>query len=168
MSLTLMIGMFLGAIPEAAASGVMLTRVGFKRMTTFGLWSIVLVAGLLAGGAGKLFLSNPDSVLVVFAQGVAGGAVLALIAHTMIPEALHDGKSLVVLPTVGGFLFSVSRSAPARGGASSNPGASVSCANDHSEMFDNRTMLSIGLRRCRDATGALHCISSAAGRKPLL
>jgi CRP-like cAMP-binding protein len=108
MSLTLTIGMFLSGIPEAAASGVMLTRAGFSKSTIFWLWSIVLVVGFLAAGAGKLLLSDPNSVIAVFAQGVAGGAaVLALIAHTMIPEALHDGKTLVVLPTVGGFLFSL-------------------------------------------------------------
>jgi len=33
--------------------------------------------------------------------------VLALIAHAMIPEAIHDGGSLVVLPTVAGFLFTL-------------------------------------------------------------
>jgi CRP-like cAMP-binding protein len=107
MSLTLTVGMFLSGIPEAAASGVMLTRAGFSKAAIFGLWSIVLVVGFFAAGAGKLLLSDPNSLMAVFAQGVAGGAVLALIAHTMIPEAIHDGKTLIVLPTVGGFLFSL-------------------------------------------------------------
>ena len=31
--------------------------------------------------------------------------VLALVAHAMIPEAINAGGSLVVLPTVAGFLF---------------------------------------------------------------
>ncbi len=34
-------------------------------------------------------------------------AVLALIAHAMIPEAINEGGSLVVLPTVAGFLFAL-------------------------------------------------------------
>jgi hypothetical protein len=37
----------------------------------------------------------------------AGGAVLALVSHAMIPEAIHGGGSLVVLPTVAGFLFAL-------------------------------------------------------------
>jgi len=58
-------------------------------------------------------MSNPG-VLILFAilgaivcarARVAGGAVLALVAHAMIPEAIEDGGSLVVLPTVAGFLF---------------------------------------------------------------
>jgi hypothetical protein len=40
----------------------------------------------------------------VFCQAVAGGAVLALIAHAMIPEAIDEAGSLIVLPTVAGFL----------------------------------------------------------------
>jgi hypothetical protein len=43
----------------------------------------------------------------VFGEAVAGGAVLALVAQTMIPETIHDGGSLVVLPTVAGFLFAL-------------------------------------------------------------
>ena len=34
-------------------------------------------------------------------------AVLALVAHAMIPVALEEGGSLVVLPTVAGFLFAL-------------------------------------------------------------
>ncbi|MFI5395798.1 MAG: hypothetical protein ACHQ9S_09725 [Candidatus Binatia bacterium] len=40
-------------------------------------------------------------------QALAGGGVLALTAPAMIPESIHDGGSLVVLPTVAGFLFAL-------------------------------------------------------------
>jgi zinc transporter ZupT len=45
--------------------------------------------------------------MAIFSQAVAGGAVLALIVHAMIPEAIDEGGSLVVLPTVAGFLFAL-------------------------------------------------------------
>jgi hypothetical protein len=38
-------------------------------------------------------------------EAIAGGAVLALVAPAMIPEAIEEGGSAVVLPTVAGFLF---------------------------------------------------------------
>lgn len=38
---------------------------------------------------------------------MAGGAVLALVAHAMIPVALEEGGSLVVLPTVAGLPFAL-------------------------------------------------------------
>ena len=33
--------------------------------------------------------------------------MLALISHAMIPESIHEGGSLVVLPTVAGFLLAL-------------------------------------------------------------
>jgi zinc transporter ZupT len=107
LSLTLMLGMFLGGIPEAAASAAILTRAGYSSRKIFGLWSTVLLAGLLAAVAGKVFIDSPHSLAAVFCQAIAGGAVLALVSHAMIPEAIHEGGSLVVLPTVAGFLFAL-------------------------------------------------------------
>ena len=107
LSITLMLGMFLGGLPEAAASATMLTRAGYSARTIFSLWSMVLVAGVAAAAAGKAFIGSSDALSAIFFQAVAGGAVLALIAHAMIPEAIDEGGSLVVLPTVGGFLFAL-------------------------------------------------------------
>ena len=107
LSLTLMLGMFLGGIPEAAASAVMLTRAGYRARVIFALWATVLLAGMVAAGLGKVLIGSSDSLAAVFCEAVAGGAVLALVAHTMIPEAIHEGGSVVVLPTVAGFLFAL-------------------------------------------------------------
>jgi CRP-like cAMP-binding protein len=107
LSLTLMLGMFLGGIPEAAASASMLTRAGYRPAAIFGLWSTVLLAGVVAAAAGKALIGGSDALAAIFAQAVAGGAVLALVAHAMIPVALEEGGSLVVLPTVAGFLFAL-------------------------------------------------------------
>jgi CRP-like cAMP-binding protein len=107
LSLTLMLGMFLGGIPEAAASASMLTKAGYRPGAIFGLWSTVLVAGVVAAAAGKAFIGSSEALTAIFAQALAGGAVLALVAHAMIPVALEEGGSLVVLPTVAGFLFAL-------------------------------------------------------------
>ncbi len=105
LSLTLLIGMFLGGIPEAAASAAMLRKAKYRPSTIFLLWSTVLIAGIAAAVVGKVFLGGSESLISVFIQAIAGGAVLALIAHAMIPEAIEDAGSLIVLPTVAGFLF---------------------------------------------------------------
>jgi zinc transporter ZupT len=107
LSVTLMLGMFLGGIPEAAASASMLTKAGYRPGAIFGLWSTVLVAGVVAAAAGKAFIGSSEALTAIFAQALAGGAVLALVAHAMIPVALEEGGSLVVLPTVAGFLFAL-------------------------------------------------------------
>lgn len=107
LSLTLIMGMFIGGIPEAAASAVMLQKAGYRPKTIFGLWATVLLAGMVAAAVGKMFIGSSDSLSAVFAEAVAGGAVLALIAHAMIPESIDEGGSLIVLPTVAGFLFAL-------------------------------------------------------------
>ena len=105
LSLTLIIGMFLGGIPEAAASGAMLRKANYRPATIFLLWSTVMISGVAAAVAGKLILGGSQSLTAVFFQAIAGGAVLALVAHAMIPEAIEEAGSLIVLPTVAGFLF---------------------------------------------------------------
>ncbi len=100
MSFTLMLGMFLGGIPEAATSAAMLTKAGYRPSAIFSLWSTVVLASVVAAAAGKAFIGSSDALLAIFSQALAGGAVLALIAHAMIPEAIDEGGSLVVLPTV--------------------------------------------------------------------
>ena len=107
LALTLILGMFVGGIPEAAASGSILLRAGYRPRTVFALWSSVLVAGLLAAVAGHLLIGDPHSLAAIFCQAIAGGAVLALVVHAMVPEAIHEGGSLVVMPTVAGFLFAL-------------------------------------------------------------
>jgi CRP-like cAMP-binding protein len=107
LSLTLILGMFLGGIPEAAASATMLRRAGYSNRTIFLIWSTVLAAGIVAAVLGKLLISNASGTPAVLAQAIAGGAILALVTHAMIPEALHKGGSTVVLPAVGGFLFAL-------------------------------------------------------------
>jgi CRP-like cAMP-binding protein len=107
LSLTLMLGMFLGGIPEAAASAALLKKADYRPKMIFGLWSSVLVAGVVAAAAGRLFIGSAESLVAIFCEAVAGGAVLALVAHAMIPEAIHDGGSRIVLPTVAGFLVAL-------------------------------------------------------------
>lgn len=106
LSITLIMGMFVGGIPEAAASASMLKRAGYGQFAIFALWSTVLVAGIVAAAIGKVFVGSGSQVAIFF-QALAGGAVLALVAHAMIPESIDEGGSLVVLPTVGGFLFAL-------------------------------------------------------------
>jgi zinc transporter ZupT len=106
LSITLIVGMFVGGIPEAAASASMLKRAGYNTFAIFALWSTVLVAGVAAAAAGKIFIGSGSHVAVFF-QAVAGGAVLALVAHAMILESIHAGGSLIVLPAIAGFLFAL-------------------------------------------------------------
>jgi zinc transporter ZupT len=107
LSLTVMLGIFIGGIPESAASATLLKKAGFSARTIYGFWSITLVAGVVAAVAGKVFLGSSESPAAVFVEAMAGGSLLALVTHAMVPEALHQGGSIVVLPTVAGFLLAL-------------------------------------------------------------
>jgi len=104
-SLSLALGMFIGEIPEAAASAAMLRKAGFRPRAILSLWSTVAIAGVVAAALGKPLLASSDVWPALLCEAIAGGAVLALVAHAMIPEAIDEGGSAVVLPTVAGFLF---------------------------------------------------------------
>jgi len=104
---TLLLGMIIGGLPEAAASASMLNKAGYRDRTILALWSTVIVTGVLAAMAGNVLLGSSQSLIQSFFQAVAGGAVLALVAHAMIPEAIDEAGSLIVLPTVAGFLFAL-------------------------------------------------------------
>jgi zinc transporter ZupT len=106
-SLALILGMFLGGIPEAAASAAMLRKAAYRPKTIFALWSVVPVTGIVATAVGMIFIGSSASLTAAFAQALAGGAVLAVVVHAMIPEAIEEGGSLFVLPTVAGFLFAL-------------------------------------------------------------
>ena len=92
---------------SSKTGAVMLTRAGYKAKVILALWATVLLAGMVAAALGKVLIGTSESLAAVFCQAVAGGAVLALVARTMIPEAIHDGGSLVVLLTAAGFLFAL-------------------------------------------------------------
>jgi len=86
LSMTLILGMFLGGIPEAAAGATMLRRAGCTKRAIFVLRSSVPAAGVVAAVAGKMFVRNSESTAAVLAPGLGGGAILALVTHAMIPR----------------------------------------------------------------------------------
>lgn len=107
MSATLMVGMFLGGIPESAASATLLRRAGYSASRVYLMWSTVILAGIISTILGKMFISDTESVFAVVMQAVAAGAILAMVSHAMIPEAFHKGGTASIMPVVLGFLFAL-------------------------------------------------------------
>ena len=56
----------------------------------FGVWSAIALASGLAGLLGVLLLQDASAELVAGITALAAGAILAMIADTMIPEAFED------------------------------------------------------------------------------
>lgn len=99
------IAVFLSNVPEGLSSSAGMKSAGLSRTYVFSLWSgIALVCGLGAVAGYVLFDGAPPEYVAV-AQGVAAGAILAMIADTMIPEAFDETHNAAGLVVALGFLL---------------------------------------------------------------
>ncbi len=106
-TLSLLAGLFLANFPEALSSTVGMREQGMSRRRVITMWtSLMLITG--AGAAlGTLVLAEaPDSVFSLI-EGMAAGAMLTMVAETMLPEAYHRGGGVVGLSTLAGFLAAI-------------------------------------------------------------
>jgi ZIP family zinc transporter len=94
---------FISNLPEAVSSTVGLVTSGWHRGRILGLWiAITGVSGLSSlAGYGLFQVSSPDTVAFVLA--FAAGAILTMLADTMMPEAYENGGRLVGVVTTLGF-----------------------------------------------------------------
>jgi ZIP family zinc transporter len=101
-SVAFLVAVFLSNLPESIAATSGLSRSGWRHRRILGLW--VLVTGVcgLASLAGYVFLDTASPATVAFVLAFAGGAILTMLADTMMPEAFqHGGKLVGVITTIG-------------------------------------------------------------------
>ncbi|GGL14316.1 ZIP family metal transporter [Mangrovihabitans endophyticus] len=103
-SLVTVVAVFISNIPEGLSSAAGMRNAGRSSRYVFGLWGgIALISGL-AAVAGYTVLGAAPAALLAGITALAGGAILAMIADTMIPEAFDQAHLLIGLITVAGFL----------------------------------------------------------------
>lgn len=56
---------------------------------------------------GNIFFVNVSAGTFALVDGMAAGAMLTMIAETMLPEAFHIGGSVTGLSALGGFLLTL-------------------------------------------------------------
>ena len=85
-----------------------MNQAGFGKAKIIILWTSLMVITALGAGLGyALGESLPHSVAILV-EGVAAGAMLTMIASTMIPEAVHlGGGNIVGISTLFGFLSAI-------------------------------------------------------------
>jgi ZIP family zinc transporter len=95
---------FLSNLPEGLSSAAGMKQAGRSRAYVFGVWGgIALISGLAALAGYAVFrVFSPDVVAATTAT--AAGAILAMLADTMIPEAFEVAHEFAGLLTVLGFL----------------------------------------------------------------
>jgi len=97
------VAVFLSNVPESASAAVGMKKAGHTARYVFGLWTAVLAASTLAAAIGYGTLGGAPDNLIAFIQAFAAGAILVMLADTMMPEAFKYGGSLVGLVTLAGF-----------------------------------------------------------------
>jgi len=97
-----LIAVFISNLPEAVASTTGLRASGWSKGQTLGLWLVVMLVSGLASLAGYALFQNASPSVIAFVLTFAGGAILTMLADTMMPEAFeHEGKLVGVITTVG-------------------------------------------------------------------
>ena len=94
---------FLSNIPESMSATTGLKASGRSTPWILGLWTLVIAASTLASVLGYGLLGDASQETVAFIQTFAAGAILTMLADTMMPEAVEHAGRLVGLLTVLGF-----------------------------------------------------------------
>ena len=90
-------------LPEAISATTGLRRTGWTTRGVVGLWAIVAVLSAVAAGAGYGLLAGAPAAIAATIQAFSAGAVLTMLADTMMPEAFDEAGAAVGLATVLGY-----------------------------------------------------------------
>jgi ZIP family zinc transporter len=106
-----LVAIFISNLPEGLSSAAGMKRNGRSAGYVFGVWAGIAVASGLAGLLGCLLLQDANADVIALITATAAGAILAMIADTMIPEAFERTHMYAGLLATLGFLvaFTVSR-----------------------------------------------------------
>jgi ZIP family zinc transporter len=105
-SAALVAAVFLSNVPEGLSSAAGMKQSGRSTAHILGLWGGVTLVSALASLLGYFFLANASEDVVASIQSFAAGAILTMLASTMMPEAYEEGGQVVGLVTSVGFLLS--------------------------------------------------------------
>ena len=98
------IAIFLSNLPEGLSSAAGMKKAGRSAVYVFGVWgSITLISGF-ASLIGYVLFQHFSAEIVAATTAVAAGAILAMLADTMMPEAFEIAHDMTGLITVTGFL----------------------------------------------------------------
>ena len=104
-SLALLVGIFAANFPEALVGAVSLRSQGRTVRATIGLWLATAALLVPAVPIGRVLLAGADPSTLAFPLSFAGGAVLAALADTLMPEAFERGRPFNAFATCAGFFL---------------------------------------------------------------
>jgi zinc transporter, ZIP family len=105
-SVTLLVAIFFSNLPESLVGAVAMRAGGQRRATVLATWAACALLLTIAVVAGRLLAGGLSDNVLAVALGFAGGAVLASLADTLMPEAFEHGRPLNAFATAAGFFLS--------------------------------------------------------------
>ena len=106
-SLPLLAGIALSNLPEGIASSSGLRAAGWAARRVYLMWTMVVVAAGISAAAGYLILDPASGLTGALSQAFAGGALLAMVADELLPEAYEVEEVLTGVLLVAGFAISL-------------------------------------------------------------
>lgn len=106
-NLSLVAGIFLSNFPESLSSAVGMKRIGYGGRAILGMWTGLMLLTGIGSWAGYYFFQTASPALFAMLEGAAAGAMLTMVAETMLPEAFEQQSSVVGFSTLLGFLTTV-------------------------------------------------------------
>jgi ZIP family zinc transporter len=106
-SVAMLVAVFISNLPEAIAGTTGMKAAGWNRGKIALLWIIIAVVCALATIAGYSLFSKASDNWLSFIQAFAGGAILIMLANSMIPESYERGGKIAGLFTILGFSSAV-------------------------------------------------------------
>jgi ZIP family zinc transporter len=96
---------FISNLPEGLSSAAGMKRNGRGAAYVFGVWGGIAVASGVAGLLGVLALQGASDQTIAVITAIAAGAILAMVADTMIPEAFERTHAYAGLIATVGFIL---------------------------------------------------------------
>jgi ZIP family zinc transporter len=106
-SVPLMVGIGLSNLPEGMAASSGLRARGWPLGRVVAMWSAVVATSAVSAALGHELLATDDGTLTGIVQTFAAGALLAMVADTMVPEAYEVERMWTGGLVVAGFALSL-------------------------------------------------------------
>ncbi len=104
-SVAFLAAVFVSNIPEGIAGTSSLISEGHSRRRVYRMWIALVIASAAAAAVGYTIARSTSSIDGRIVQSFAAGAMLTMLADTMMPEAFKHGGKIVGLLTALGFLM---------------------------------------------------------------
>ncbi len=105
-SLSLLVAIFFSNLPESLVGAVAMRNGGMNVRTVMVTWMVCALLLAVAVVVGRFTAGGMSDEILAVALAFAGGAVLASLADTLMPEAFEHGRPLNAFATAAGFFLS--------------------------------------------------------------